>query len=139
VASPQLKKILVVDDDATMRRDLLELLEKLGGYTVEAFSTCGEALERASDFRPDLLLLDVRMPGMDGLSTLAMLREMPEMAHTPVVFMSRSVWTYEVPEYVQHGVVGMIGKPFETQTLCKQIEALWAQSHRHSAAGQTPA
>ncbi|RYY83161.1 MAG: response regulator, partial [Comamonadaceae bacterium] len=75
---------------------------------------------------PDLLLLDVMMPGMDGPTTLARLRERPGTARTPVVFMTAKVQASEIEHYKALGALGVVTKPFDPMGLAAQVQALWA-------------
>ncbi len=79
----------------------------------------------AKRIRPNLILLDVMMPGMDGPSTFRVLQTDPEVAAIPVVFMTAKVQSSEVANYIKLGAVGVVPKPFDPMTLPKQVEALW--------------
>ena len=88
------------------------------------------ALERLALKAPDLILLDVMMPGMDGPSTLKALREQPLTATTPVIFMTAKVQPYEVAEYKRLGALDVIAKPFDPMQLSATINAIWVRSHQ---------
>ena len=75
----ELKRMLFVEDDPDIQTVARISLEAVGGFTVMACSSGAEALERVAAFAPDLILLDVMMPGMDGLETLQALRRLPEV------------------------------------------------------------
>jgi two-component system OmpR family response regulator len=102
-------------------------LEDIGGFTVEYCSSGQEVLDVAEKFQPDLLLLDVMMPGMDGPTTLTKLRDMPELATVPAIFMTAKIQLQEVAEYKAMGVVEVIGKPFDPMTLAETITKYWNQ------------
>ena len=72
-----LKRVLFVEDDADIRTVARMALEAVGGFTVLGCSSGAEALEQIEAFGPDLILLDVMMPGMNGLETLESLRRLP--------------------------------------------------------------
>jgi len=76
-------------------------------------------------FAPDLILLDVIMPGMDGLATLEALRRLPPSLETPVVFMTAKVQAQEVARYRQLGAADVIAKPFDPMTLSDSVRAIW--------------
>jgi len=78
---------------------------------------------------PDLILLDVMMPGMDGPTTLKSLRGHDEFAAIPVLFMTAKVQSDEVEEYLALGAVGVIHKPFDPMALSDEIRALWQIQH----------
>ena len=80
-------------------------------------------------FAPQLILLDVMMPGMDGPETLSRLRQLPGSAALPVVFMTAKVQSHEIDIYRNLGAAEVIIKPFDPMTLADQISAIWAQTH----------
>jgi len=104
-------------------------LETLGGFTVEICSSGGEALDRAPAFDPQLILLDVMMPGMDGPTTLGKLRELPQFSATPVIFMTAKVQPGEVAGYREIGAADVIPKPFDPMTLSSQVQIIWERCH----------
>jgi CheY-like chemotaxis protein len=77
------------------------------------------------EFGPDLILLDVMMPVLDGPTTFQALREIPALSATPVVFMTAKVQTEEVAFYRELGAVDVIPKPFDPMTLADQIREIW--------------
>jgi CheY-like chemotaxis protein len=123
-----LQRVLYVEDDTDIRTIALMALETVGALQVRACASGAEAIEAAAGFGPDLLLLDVMMPGMDGMTTLARLREIPATANTPVVFMTAKVQASEVEQYKALGAAGVITKPFDPMTLATQVEELWRRS-----------
>lgn len=92
----ELKKILYVEDEPDIQMIARVALENVGGFELMVCSSGPEAIEKAESFGPDLLLLDVMMPGMDGPSTLQELRKIPSIAKTPVMFMTAKVQPQEV-------------------------------------------
>jgi two-component system OmpR family response regulator len=122
-----LKKILYVEDEADIQFITKTLLQK-NGFFVEACSLGAEALQKVSDFQPDLLLLDVMMPQMDGPATLQELRKLPETSSTPVMFMTAKVQKTEQEIYSKLGAIGVISKPFDPMTFVQTLTALWDQA-----------
>ena len=120
-----MKRILHVEDEEDIREVAKIALEEVGGFTVETASSGFEALTKAPAFAPDLILLDVMMPGMDGPATLVEFRRMPATASVPVVFMTAKVQAQEVARYLELGALGVIPKPFDPMTLAAQVRALW--------------
>jgi two-component system OmpR family response regulator len=116
-----IETILLVDDDPSIRQVATLTLERVGGWAVRVAGSGAQALELARDEPPDLVLIDVMMPGMDGPETLARLRELPGFAAVPVVFMTARVQTHEIEEYRALGVVGVVSKPFDPLTLPQQL------------------
>ena len=122
-----LQRVLYVEDDADIRTIASLALETFGGLTLRACASGADALVHAEAFGPDLLLLDVMMPGMDGPTTLARLRERPAMRQVPVVFMTAKVQASEVENYKVLGALGVISKPFDPMLLADQVKALWRE------------
>jgi two-component system, OmpR family, response regulator len=128
MAVSTLKRLLFVEDEPDIQIVARLALEAVGGFQVSICSSGQEALANAPDFGPDLILLDVMMPGMDGLSTLKALRELPMTATTPVIFMTAKVQPYEVAEYKRLGALDVIAKPFDPMRLSATINAIWTRS-----------
>jgi len=120
-----LKRILYVEDDPDIQTVAKMALEMVGGFTVKICSSGEEALCEAAEFKPDLILLDVMMPGMDGLETLRCLRENVEVADVPVVFLSAKVQPSEVEHYTALGARDVIAKPFDPMTLADSVRTIW--------------
>jgi len=124
-----LERILYVEDEPDIQAVARLALENVGGFKVEICSSGPEALERIGAFDPDLILLDVMMPGMDGPTTLTELRKLPEMADRPVVFMTAKVQPQEVAEYKAMGALDVIPKPFDPLKLAGQVQDIWSAHH----------
>lgn len=129
MALPQLTRILFVEDDPDIQVIAQMALEELGGFEVEVCSSGEEAIAKAPAFEPDMILLDVMMPGMDGPDTLKKLRSIPPLATIPAVFMTAKVQTHEVEQYKSMGVVDVIAKPFDPMTLSSTICSIWGHCH----------
>lgn len=124
-----LKKILYVEDEPDIRTIAQVALEDIGGFTVKYCGSGREALEQAESFVPDLLLLDVMMPGMDGPATLQALRKMPKLVNTPAIFMTAKAQTAEIEEYGKLGVLDVIVKPFDPMRLAETLQDCWKKHH----------
>jgi len=122
-----LKRILLVEDDADIQAVASLALVGLGGFTVQVCGSAKDALESAPSFRPDLILLDFMMPGMDGLGALRALRAIDATARTPVVFMTARVQPQEIAQYTELGSLGVIPKPFDPAVLPRTIERMWSR------------
>ena len=120
-----LPRILYVEDEPDIQAVARMALEMVGGFEVKVCSSGEEALREAEDFAPDMILLDVMMPGMDGPSTLEALRQKPSLADTPVAFMTAKVQPSEVAHYKSLGAREVIAKPFDPMTLASQVQAIW--------------
>ena len=121
----ELKRILYVEDDGDIRTITAMALEAVGGFTVISCDSGKEALATAPGAKADLILLDVMMPGMDGLATLSALRGLSQTADTPVIFMTAKVQASEIQNYMCLGVSDVIAKPFDPMTVSTQIGAIW--------------
>jgi DNA-binding response OmpR family regulator len=116
-------RVLVVEDDDAIRDAIVFFLEG-AGYTVEAAATPDEALELARAHPPQVAVLDVMLPGMDGFDLAEMFRELPELAGTRIIFLTaladdlsrlRSFWS---------GGVWYLTKPFQKEDLLRCIESV---------------
>lgn len=124
-----LNRVLLVEDDLDIQSVAQLALEAVGGFVVEICSSGSEALDTAPKFCPDLVILDVMMPGMNGPSTLRALRELPDMVETPVIFMTAKAQRHEVEHYLELGALGVITKPFDPMTLPATITSIWSQHY----------
>src|SRR5687768_8345718 len=122
---PPLKRILMIEDEPDIQAVAQLALEALGGFQVRVCSTGREGVLAAPAFAPDMILLDVMMPGMDGPSTLRALRAVAQTAATPVVFMTAKVQPQEIAEYRAIGVLDVIAKPFDPMTLAETLLTIW--------------
>ncbi len=121
----ELRKILIVEDEPDIQTIAGMALEKLGGFEVGICSTGEEALERAPGFDPDLILMDVMMPGMDGPTTMRELRAIPEITDVPVIFMTAKTQGQEILEFKRMGAAHVVSKPFDPMTLSSTIQEIW--------------
>jgi len=119
-----IEKILMVDDDPSILMIAQISLTKVGKWTVQTAESGIKALDMLPSYKPDVILLDVMMPGMDGPTTFRKLRENEELAGTPVIFMTAKVQTREVESYCQLGAAGVISKPFDPMTLPGEIRQI---------------
>ncbi len=122
-----LKSILYVEDDLHVRTTAKLVLEVIGKMEVRECSSGREALLAARDFTPDLILLDVMMPEIDGVSTLAMLRRLPHLADVPALFVTGLTTPDDVERYMAAGAIGVIPKPVVPLRLTGQLHSLWDQ------------
>jgi CheY-like chemotaxis protein len=129
-----LVRIMHVEDDASIQDVVRVALEIVGGFQVNTCSCGQDALDRFSQFQPQLVLLDVMMPGMDGPTTLKHLQQNFDLTQVPVVFMTAKVQANEIESYKALGAQDVVVKPFDPMTLSSQIRQIWldnmAQSRR---------
>lgn len=126
--SHALKKILYVEDDESIAEIVKMSLEDIGGFEVlHCFSGQG-ALKEVIDYNPQLILMDVMMPEMDGPETMLHMQAMPDVADIPIIFMTARAQIQEQKQYMELGAIGVIVKPFDPITLPDQICELWTHS-----------
>ena len=114
-------RVLHVDDEPDIREVVEVSLGLDPDFTVQGCKSGKEALAVAAAWRPDIILLDVMMPGLDGPATLAQLRQNAETAHFPVVFMTARTRARETDRFRSLGAVGVIPKPFDPMTLAVSL------------------
>ena len=129
--SKQLKSILYVEDDLHVRTTAKLVMEVIGKFEVRECSSGREALVAARDFQPDLILLDMLMPELDGVNTLAMLRRMPHLADVPALFVTGLTSDADIARYMEAGAIGVIPKPVMPMRLTGQLHMMWDE---HAAA-----
>lgn len=121
----KLSKILIIDDD----EDILTIAKVALSAIPESQIVCvnggSEGIKTALEFLPDLILLDLMMPNMDGKSTLQAIRLLPSIAETPIVFFTARVQPHEIGEYYKMGVLDVLMKPFDPIGLPDQVRAIW--------------
>jgi CheY-like chemotaxis protein len=120
-----LRTILYVDDEPDIREVVQMSLSLVPGLDVQTVESGERALEILPQLQPDLLLLDVMMPGMDGPSTLLKMRTIPGLGRIPVIFMTAKAMPQEVARFRELGAASVIAKPFDPIQLGKQVIAIW--------------
>lgn len=126
-----LHRVLMVEDDLDIQIVARMALEAVGGYTVEMCSGGQQALDVVEQFGPDLVLLDVMMPDMDGPTVLQHLRERTATARLPIVFMTAKAQAHEVSAYREMGALDVISKPFDPMTLSAKLAEIWYENRLH--------
>lgn len=118
-------KILCAEDEADIRRIVALSLEMVGGHEVILCENGREAVTLAAEKLPDLIILDVMMPELDGTEALKHIQECPKTAKIPVVFLTARIQGAEVEAYRELGAVNVIGKPFHPVELPAIVEEIW--------------
>ena len=118
-----MKKILIADDRAPSRELIREILE-MAGYQVAEASDGAQALEMAQQLSPDLILLDIEMPALNGFGVIEKLREDPRFAATPVVALTASAMQGDREKALQAGFTGYISKPVRLAALRAEVARL---------------
>jgi two-component system OmpR family response regulator len=120
-----LKRILVVDDDPDLLAVVSLALSALGGFEVLTCASSRDAVATAGLEDPDLILLDIMMPDVDGFGVLRALREGEATSTIPIVMMSAAVRPQDTPGYKALGCIGLISKPFDPSALPEKLERLF--------------
>ena len=115
------RRVLVVDDDADIRRLASMSLSRVGGYEVSSVASGSECLEQLAGELPDAVVLDVMMPVMDGPATLLGIRDNPRTHDLPVVFLTAGVVDADVDRLRTMAVSGVLQKPFDPLLLPGQL------------------
>lgn len=126
-----LRRVVVAEDDPDISALVALALGRVGGLEVTICANGRAVLELVPHHLPDLFLLDVMMPEMDGLETLAWLALEPSTAAIPVIFMTARVRPRDLEVYFAKGAAGVIAKPFDPMTLARHLCQLHAES-RHA-------
>ena len=120
-----LVRVFYAEDDEDIQRIVRMSLERIGKMTVEVVGDPMVAIERITVFKPDLVMLDWMMPGMDGPALYRKMLETPEVKSLPVVFITAKASERELNELRTMGALGTISKPFSPTNLPEQLRALW--------------
>lgn len=117
-------RILLIEDDPDIQKMVQLSLKFQGGHQVSVASGGAEGLAKASAENPDLILLDVMMPEMDGYETCKRLKEQAGTRHIPVVFLSARAQQSEIQKGRELGAIGYLVKPFDPMTLAGELDAI---------------
>ena len=122
------KKVLIVDDEVNIVISLEFLMEQ-AGYTVEVARSGDEALAKVAEFRPDLILLDVMLPGINGFDICQRIRQTPAWQHMKVVMLTAKGREVEITKGLALGADAYITKPFSTKALLAEVESQLRKIH----------
>ena len=125
----KIPKILIVDDDP----DIIEILRynlSLAGYEVKAASNGKEAIKKAKIFIPEIILLDVMMPEMDGIEACRLIRETPSLNNSRIIFLSARNEDYTQLSAFDAGADDYISKPVKPKILLKKISSIFKRIHK---------
>ncbi len=117
------KRVLLIDDEPDIVRMVQITLTAFVDWQVLVAYNGPEGIRIAREEQPNAILLDVMMPGMDGLETLQQLQALPETAIIPVILLTAKVRTPDQARYTNLKVAGLISKPFNAVQLSRQIAA----------------
>ena len=122
--------ILCIDDEDDILEVVRMCLSFDGGFSISTCKSGAEALDFLDQVRPDLILLDVMMPKMDGPATFEAIKTIKAAENIPVIFMTARVQSSEVDAYLKLGAIGVVPKPFDPVTLASEIRKafdVWAR------------
>jgi DNA-binding response OmpR family regulator len=114
------KTILIVDDLVTLRQPVRVMLERQG-YSVEEASDGYEALQKIAESRPDLVLLDLMMPGMNGAEVLKHIKADARLQDTSIIVLTAVADTWQMRKYIEMGAADYLLKPFTISTLLDRV------------------
>ncbi len=118
------RRVLVVDDDDAIREVAEATLQIVGGWEVSTAGSGAEAMIQARAQRPDVILLDVMMPGMDGPTTFGRMQQDPATREIPVILLTAKVQAADRRRWTDLPLAGVIAKPFDPMTLPAEIATL---------------
>ena len=124
---PKLRKILYVDDQIDILLFAEYALTDIGDYETLMCDSGKKALNQIEQFKPDLILLDVMMPELDGPTTLSLIRKFEAFKNTPAIFITAKILSNEVSELLSCDakVIKVIPKPFDPIKISESIQAIW--------------
>ena len=121
-----LVRIFYAEDDEDIQRIVRMSLERIGKMEVRIVSDPLQAVDAIAQYKPQLVMLDWMMPGMDGPTLLKTMREQPETASYPVVFITAKATQKDHAELLELGAAGIVSKPFSPKDLPEQLRTIWA-------------
>ncbi|MDD3594409.1 MAG: response regulator [Candidatus Gastranaerophilales bacterium] len=121
----ELKKILYAEDEIDIQVIVDAIVKSMSSYEIMFCNNGQEVLDIVEEYNPDLILLDIMMPEVDGLTAFQELQKSEKTKNIPVVFITAKAQVHEVQSFLKTGVIGIITKPFDPMQLCSNINAIW--------------
>lgn len=121
----ELKKILYAEDEPDVQTIVELTIKSMSNYEIKICENGRKLLECVEEYNPDLILLDVMMPEMDGITTFKKLKDSQSTKDIPVVFVTAKAQVHEVGKFKEMGSWGVITKPFKVMNLCNDIQEIW--------------
>jgi len=118
-----------VDDDPDLQQIVKHGLEMSGNFLVKISPSGEQAIVDIPEYKPDLIIIDVIMPGMSGPKTVEYLRQNPDTKELPVIFITSRVQAHQIEQYNRLGAIGIINKPFNPLHLAPQVTTIWEAHH----------
>ena len=121
----ELKTILYAEDELDIQMIVETVINSMSDYNIKMCDNGKVLLDCVEGYKPDLILLDVMMPLMDGPTTFKNLQKNKKTKDIPVIFMTAKAQVHEVKAFSDSGVIGIITKPFDPMQLCSVIKGFW--------------
>ena len=121
----ELKKILYAEDEPDVQTIVELTIQTMSDYEIKICNNGKKLLECVEEYKPDLILLDVMMPEMDGPTTFKTLINKENTKNIPVIFVTAKAQVHEVEKFKEIGAWGVITKPFTLMNLCDEIQEIW--------------
>jgi len=118
------KSILLIDDEPNLAQVIAVCLESFKGWKVCVVNSGKEGLQVVEALKPDVILLDVMMPEMDGIEVLQNLQKNPAIRDIPVIFLTAKVQTSDREKFAELDIVGIVAKPFDPLKIADEIAQL---------------
>lgn len=125
----ELSKILYAEDEPDVQTVVELTVQAMSEYQIRICDNGKKLLECVDEYNPDLILLDVMMPEMDGPTTFKHLQLKESTKDIPVIFMTAKAQVQEVEIFKETGVLGVITKPFDPMNLCDEIREIWSKNN----------
>ncbi len=125
---PPLKKILYAEDETDIQTVVELTVQAMSNYKIKVCDNGQKLMDCVEDYQPDLVILDVMMPEMDGPTTFRHLKHNEKTQDIPVIFMTAKAQAHEVSDFKECGVIGVITKPFDPIKLCEKITKIWCET-----------
>lgn len=125
----ELSKILYAEDEPDVQTVVELTVQAMSEYQIRICDNGKKLLECVDEYNPDLILLDVMMPEMDGPTTFKHLQLKESTKDIPVIFMTAKAQVQEVEIFKETGVLGVITKPFDPMNLCEEIREIWSKNN----------
>ena len=132
MTAPPLNRVSYIEDDEDIQRIVRLSLERIGKMSIDIVSDPEEAIDRMIAFKPDLVVLDWMLPGIDGPTLFRRMQARAETCHLPVVFITAKASARELEELRALGAAGTISKPFSPNDLPAQLRAIWDALPAHA-------
>lgn len=125
----ELKKILYAEDEPDVQTIVELTIQTMSDYEIKICNNGKKLLECVEEYEPDLILLDVMMPEMDGPATFKNLQANENTKSIPVIFVTAKAQVHEVEKFKEIGSWGVITKPFAVMSLCDELQKIWEKNN----------